>query len=715
MFPTLQQEGVQNMPAKNEDQISLFGETLEQEVSSLFVVMNGKTVGKMEVGEIFDASVYDEFFAVSYVSSPKFFSKTTDGFHRIDFILGIDKSEMLEKFQRAVSWTKKVDVASRIRFMTDADETTQEKIANGSCRLHYGEVGTMIHSKLYLLRNEATGKYRVITGSANFSEAAFSTENKNYEIIRIDDDKDLFLTYKEQYFDPLWEATIDYIPERVRRQKREGSTIRIDAGEEQAEAVISECIKQGAKPEVHVTVSDVEALEKLAESCKMEKEVVDKTKEILEMLKKGKPKDGVFSSVTLSEFKKKLPKFKAIVTNLVPKNDDDLRRKSMYFDAKTSRVMVESEPNILIPYSEEISMEVVRDTLSRVHSFVGAYKRFTNLDEDLQHKIQQRVYESILFAFTSPFMSIIRKECLEKDGKQGLADVPRILLLGGKPRSGKTTALDFISRLVGSPDGQYYQYKDISGTKVVFGMMSENNVFPLFVDEVESGFLKKSNTANYGTGMIKAVTNELEESGPVFFGTTNMDEFSASDAAMRRIYYLAVSNTYNEGEKKESQRVLEEAEFGLDDSLFREFTRRFSASILDGEDVYDSSDFLMQTRKIFRQIYEDAGVEIPDYFPSHIFHDYRDRQRDAWNTVWNTHREAFAPNGKDFLYCLIDKIASRQSERTYLMNLLPSECIQSNAGIAWNLHRQKFYDFIGYERPLAEKARDMMYGLLHKD
>ena len=190
-------------------------------------------------------------------------------------------------------------------------------------------------------------------------------------------------------------------------------------------------------------------------------------------------------------------------------------------------------------------MEVVRDTLSRVHSFVGAYKRFTNLDEDLQHKIQQRVYESILFAFTSPFMSIIRKECLEKDGKQGLADVPRILLLGGKPRSGKTTALDFISRLVGSPDGQYYQYKDISGTKVVFGMMSENNVFPLFVDEVESGFLKKSNTANYGTGMIKAVTNELEESGPVFFGTTNMDEFSASDAAMRRIYYLAVSNTFD--------------------------------------------------------------------------------------------------------------------------------------------------------------------------
>lgn len=174
-------------------------------------------------------------------------------------------------------------------------------------------------------------------------------------------------------------------------------------------------------------------------------------------------------------------------------------------------------------------------------------------------------------------------------------------------------------------------------------------------------------------------------------------------------------NTYNEGEKKESQRVLEEVEFGLDDSLFREFTRRFSASILDGEDVYDSSDFLMQTRKIFRQIYEDAGVEIPDYFPSHIFHDYRDRQRGAWNTVWNTHREAFAPNGKDFLYCLIDKIASRQSERTYLMNLLPSECIQSNAGIAWNLHRQKFYDFIGYERPLAEKARDMMYGLLHKD
>ena len=136
---------------------------------------------------------------------------------------------------------------------------------------------------------------------------------------------------------------------------------------------------------------------------------------------------------------------------------------------------------------------------------------------------------------------------------------------------------------------------------------------------------------------------------------------------------------------------MEEAAFGLDDSLFREFTRRFSASILDGEDVYDSSDFLMQTRKIFRQIYEDAGVEIPDYFPSHIFHDYRDRQRGAWNTVWNTHREAFAPNGKDFLYCLIDKIASRQSERTYLMNLLPSECIQSNAGIAWNLHRQKLW------------------------
>ena len=83
---------------------------------------------------------------------------------------------------------------SRIRFMTDADEATQKKIAEGSCRLHYGEVGTMIHTKLYLLCNESTEEYRVITGSANFSEAAFSTENKNYETIRIDNNKDLFLT-----------------------------------------------------------------------------------------------------------------------------------------------------------------------------------------------------------------------------------------------------------------------------------------------------------------------------------------------------------------------------------------------------------------------------------------------------------------------------------------------------------------------------------------
>ena len=59
-----------------------------------------------------------------------------------------------------------------------------------------GNIEVMIHDKIFLLSNTEKSLYRVVTGSANFTNAAFE---KNFETVRVDDSEELYNLYLQRF------------------------------------------------------------------------------------------------------------------------------------------------------------------------------------------------------------------------------------------------------------------------------------------------------------------------------------------------------------------------------------------------------------------------------------------------------------------------------------------------------------------------------------
>ena len=159
-------------------------------VSSLFVLYNNLPVTMTE-REIFDSQKYDTFHGVSYVASPKFFADMVKDFQKVVFIIGIPDSDVSNSFAQGLE-NILMQPEGGIEFFNQLPVAAKTRVADDAMQIRYGKAGVMIHDKIYLLSNAATGEYRTIIGSANMSLSAFGQENRNFENIRIDDGQELY-------------------------------------------------------------------------------------------------------------------------------------------------------------------------------------------------------------------------------------------------------------------------------------------------------------------------------------------------------------------------------------------------------------------------------------------------------------------------------------------------------------------------------------------
>jgi len=134
---------------------------------NLFVIHNNIET-KMTVEEIFDNN-FTDLKIVTYKISPSFFNDVVKNFQTVMLIIG-DKKINAEIFQ---------------------DKSIKIKITKSK----------LIHDKIFLLANEDRKNYRVVTGSANFTNAALNVASKehNFESIRIDDSKSLYDLYLQRF------------------------------------------------------------------------------------------------------------------------------------------------------------------------------------------------------------------------------------------------------------------------------------------------------------------------------------------------------------------------------------------------------------------------------------------------------------------------------------------------------------------------------------
>lgn len=694
--------------------INLFDAAEKISLNSLFVVHNS-AVTKMKVSEIFDAERYTDFKAVSYVSSPKFFAETVKDFKSVTFILGIDNVDNLNKFSDGFS--AYFNSEENIKFFNDLPDETKNLVVENNIKIRYGKPGVMIHDKIYLLANEETEDFRVIIGSANFSTSAFNSENKNFENIRIDDSKILYEIYLER-FNYLLQQTSDYIPEICRRSYKKEKVIVTISPETNVEILLDKFKSNDIK--LVVTEEQMEIFNQRAALLDAEKQNIDSAKKIIEVAVETKSKDGVFKIKPLSKILDKKNILREIFYKIPKKkNVENDIREVLLMDANNYKLYKRSAENKEFAplYSKKIDAEKIKTTLEKINAFTQAYFDFAVTPNEI---IPAKIYELILYAFTAPFIWKIRQKCAMLYDKSAVSDIPIFCILGGVRESGKTTALRFAATLLGQTDGkQIYDYgQELDTAKIIYSMIKENNLMPIFADEMSLKFFQRSSSAYKGEEMIKSLANEIP-SAPVgtLIGTTNLTDFSSSGQVIRRIYFLEVSSMFDSKRKRESVDYLNEIYAGIDDELFKDFTFRFSQAICDNAEIFGIEDFLKLTRKIFLSYYEESGVEVPKYFPREIFSDYEGRKIETWRRLFFANKNCFIDNG-EIIQVNIDEIFKNstnvKAQKDKLINFLDETCIETvDTGVNWFLKKDEFYKFIDYQPSFVENIKNSVQKFLN--
>lgn len=660
-----------------------------ERVSYLHVLYNDKHF-RGDVYLLFDYKIFPELKLISYVSSPDFFFERVKNFKRVTAVLG--EEESAREFYN-------LNPIIEERFINAALEEREvlEALAEGRIVLRYVKAGERIHSKIYILSNEE-GKIRVMVGSANFTRAAFSNLGQFEELIVYDSEYNSeFCRLFQSRFEEIYKNSIDFLSEKTKQKLKrlilKADNIFILTPDDKAESIAEKVKKEilsGGKAEslvVEVTEEKDRAEKKVMEIERIEKIIENVTKKT----KNGYDFESKDRLVTLKE------KLKEIVSLTHKRSQEFIdKRKFLYLNHATWEFYIKDGERA-ISYREQPNEEQIRDSLIRLTNFVNSYWEFAvNRDRE----VLKRVFEAILFAFTSPFFYLIRRQVKKTRGDEKLAEIPIVLILGGLANTGKTKLLLFINRLLGN-NYEVFSYKDIyvKTQRILYDLFYTQNVFPILVDEIYDNFFRGE-----GERLIKTLTNTLTEPHPCLIGTSNVG-FSAESQVIRRIYYLHFSSPFSEDKliKEQAEKYFEEKVGTIDDSLFRYFLQEYLKRMTE-EEFFKIEDPLYLSRKIFRETFEKSNLEVPDFISDRPCGDYYKIGSEEWQALYITKKEHFKEMRYDGeKYLVVDlKSFCEPRDAESLKNKLPPSVVKSS-GTPLIIHKERFLRFIGKREGLLSR------------
>lgn len=660
-----------------------------KKTSYVHVLYNDKPF-RAEPLALFENENFTQLRVVTYVSSPDFFFERVKKFKKVIAILG--EEETAREF-----YTFNPLYEERFIHSAEADQEVLEALASGRIELRYMKAGERIHSKIYILSDDA-GNLRVMVGSANFTNAAFCNNRQYEEIVAYDSSYNpVFCKTYLNRFEEIYQNSIDFLSEKSKKKLKnlilKADSILLFTPDDRAEGIVEKVqrqIQSGADA-ASLIVEVMDEKERL-ERKTMEIERIEKIVEhVTKKTKNGYSFEPKQKLITLKE------KLKEIVSFSHKRTQEIIdKRNFLALNPATGEFFIK-ENEKAVSYTINLSEEELRVNLSKLINFVNSYWEFAVYKDK---EVLKRVFEAILFAFTSPFIYLIRKSVKKNRGDEKLAEIPIVLILGGLANTGKTKLLLFINKLLGN-NYEVFNYKDIyiKTQRILYDIFSSSNIFPILVDEIYDNFFRGE-----GERLIKTLTNTLVEPHPCLIGTSNVG-FSAESQVIRRIYYLHFASPFSEDKtiKATAEKYFEEKVGKVDDSLFRYFLSEFVKRINDDK-FYRIEDPLFLSREIFNEMFEKAGFDRPDFISQSPCGDYYKIGSQEWQALFLTRRKDFKEmkdEGEKYFVVDLKSIYESKDAET-LKNKLPPSVVKSS-GTPLILHKERFLQFIGHKQGLFGK------------
>lgn len=438
-----------------------------------------------------------------------------------------------------------------------AADPLREKIEAGNLRLFVVK-DLVSHEKLFLLTEE-DGKKRVLTGSANFSEKAFSGKQNEGYILYEDD---AAWDYYESRYEKIKDTSALGVPKR---------------------ALLSE----------ELEVEDLPAFS--AESGPQIIAVED-----------GPPENGIVRKIVSS----KTPKHFAGLSAVVPKSKGVVRldrkaRTEAVTYMRSNRRTAESNPDEYLSIDissgtvelsgKRIELEVSQeDVASDVRAWTEYFEGFS-LFRGENEKLARDYFAFWSWLWFGPLLCDLRNAARAR--QEDVYDYPIFGILYGKSNCGKSELIDTLLRSMFGRAGT--TPTDWFTRNKVANLMAENRRYPLVFDDLE-----RKRYSDYAVSLIKEDHVRLPEYPPVVLSmNAAQDTFETEVRKRCFVVYTGASLPDDTPEARELGKTVRRIKNKLGTALYREYLKTIFERLQEGT----PADFLTLSSSVLRELISEYG------------------------------------------------------------------------------------------------------------
>ena len=639
--------GRKRTPAANSPSFFDTSETLRI-VQAHFVEQRDIAFDELFVG-------YSRLKVLTYSNSFSIINRVAELIDDVEIIFG--REDILSRMEQYLHFQELL--LTELVQSVKGHDFVRDKIIREQLRLFVVQ-GLISHEKLYLL--DGPSGTRVITGSANFSERAFSgTQNESY--ICFDNDAAAFDAFLERY-------------ERIKAQ----STTRI-------------------LPRAFVEPFTIEHLPAFAAGQSDEDTpklivVADRppTPSIIQKTLSQKPPkqfSGLTSVLTTEQGAVRLDRNTArravqyMKANI--RTETDNPEEYLSIDRANRLVQLSGTTLDLDPAPEAVAADI--DIL--VSYFTG-FEQFRGGDPQ---RLMRDYFTFMSWLYISPLICDIRNRALARD--EYLLDYPVFGLLYGKSNCGKSELIRTLTLSMFGREG--FLPNDWLTKSQVPGLRQQNRRYPLLFDDLD-----RTRFDNHAAALIKDDFVSLSEY-PVTVLSMNGEKDTFETEIRKRclIIYTGASLPDHTGTSRALATTIKKLKRSLGTNLYRAYLNRLLTLLHDDQ----PRDILACSSTILRELFGEYRQTVPDWCRVVSMDEYvqakHDKVKDELIQLWHHKPDAWTVQGQKLVLRLDDVISIRKLKKD-----IPDYLIASGSqGDVIVFNRADLNAFLGSEIGHAPSAK----------
>ena len=517
---------------------------------------------------------YDELHAITYSSGIGFIAKLINLFENAEIIFGCE-----QVISYAVNEVMAFQTAliERVR-LNKSKDILIDRIQNGTLKLLVTH-GKLSHEKIYLLSSK-DGKKRVIMGSANMSEQAFSGHQR--ENISYMDGEEAYEWYMSIY-------------ETLREDCTDNITEKAILFSDDCDGLDTLPISQAVKIKKALAIVPDHSADEDIEFALNIKKLSDKMKTIV-------PKADKKGKILLSPSKVTVMKTQAKEANQAEKEKRQ-EFPQLVIDIDKGTAFLNDIKLDLTPSKEDIENDI--------KWFLYYLDGFSAFHGDYRY-MQNRYYEFANWFFCSPFMAIMRD--VAERNNHPLLPYPAFGLIYGQSKAGKTSFLKTLQKMM---IGQSTVLPASEFTRKSIEAFKYNvKGVPIIVDD-----LTRDRFSQHAVETIKSDAFGIADKNihyPAVVISANEDVKSVAQEITRRTVICRVNAGLTNTEVMKST-VVKKTQKNIGTAFYREYLHRMTGKVKElSESIKDENeetppDILKLSAGILLDIFKEYSSDLPEY------------------------------------------------------------------------------------------------------